>query len=497
MKRHKETVVIIGGGTAGLTIANNLQSYFNVVVIEKSKYRSYPLWYRPPLFIGILLRKVKSKYISKRNLKLSNGRCIPFFEPNVFGGTSVINGCVHMLGNKAQWIKILKYYKLNYHDLIDSYNKLYSLNPKVKNKINLALACQNAIDKAFVKTLNLNNIPVGDTNYSNEEFCGPVINTTRKYFRTSVLSLLNKKVFKVLLGESVVNLIFNNNGKITGVRTNVRLVNADYVILSGGVIGTCDILLREKSRNKGMTDIIVGEGVQDHTNLRINVLTNQGINSLNEISNSIYQKALLISKYLFGRSTLMRGTGATSAVHLDLDQDGEIDTRIQIVQFSETGRHGSDGKLFSSSQPGFSISITAINPKSKGKITINNNSNSVDPMYLSLKDDIELLKKALKFSLQLLRSSHMNSYVLKIEDEAIIENNPEKYIHDNFFSGFHLIGGAHDAINSNFEVHNTKGLYVCDASIFNRYAASNIHSSVVLIADMFAKRFITNNFFSK
>ena len=38
------------------------------------------------------------------------------------------------------------------------------------------------------------------------------------------------------------------------------------------------------------------------------------------------------------------------------------------------------------------------------------------------------------------------------------------------------------------------GLYACDASIFNKYAASNIHSSVVLVADIFAKKFINQNF---
>ena len=66
----------------------------------------------------------------------------------------------------------------------------------------------------------------------------------------------------------------------------------------------------------------------------------------------------------------MKGTGATSAAHLDLDGDGEVDTRIQIVQFNESGRYGSGGKLFSTSKPGFSISITAIKPRSKGSIKI-------------------------------------------------------------------------------------------------------------------------------
>lgn len=88
----------------------------------------------------------------------------------------------------------------------------------------------------------------------------------------------------------------------------------------------------------------------------------------------------------------------------------------------------------------------------------------------------------------------MRENILKIEQEADIENNPEKYIFNNYFSGYHLIGGCSEVINSNFEIQNTKGLYVCDASIFDTYAASNIHSSVVLIADIFAKKFIINNF---
>jgi choline dehydrogenase-like flavoprotein len=198
-------------------------------------------------------------------------------------------------------------------------------------------------------------------------------------------------------------------------------------------------------------------------------------------------------RHLSGRGTLIRGTGATTAVHLDLDGDGVVDTRIQMVQFSENGRIGSEGDLFSNNNPGFSLSITTLNPKSKGSIELIEGKIVINPMHLSSASDIKLLQLALKFCMDLLNSEPLNNYILKIEKEDEITNNPEKYIFNNVFSGYHLIGGMSSAVNANFSVKNTKNLYVCDASIFDGYAASNIHSSVVLIADIFAKKFLAKN----
>ena len=426
---------------------------------------------------------------------MSDGRHIPFYESNLLGGASVINGCVHTFGSKSKWESILKTFNTNYGELLDSYNKLYSSNQKNNNKITLNPAPQNIIDNSFIKTLSLHNIPTGDMNFSEKESCGPILNTVKKYFRSSILSIIQNKLFLINSGEIVQHILFDDNGKVTGVKTNLRSINSDYVILAAGVIGTCDILLREKHKegNNVLSNLTVGSGIQDHTNLRVNVLTNKKFDSLNEISNSFYKKILLLIRHFFGKSTLLKGTGATSAAHLDLNQDGEIDTRIQIVQFTENGRFGSDGSFFGR-KPGFSISITAINPESRGEIILEGLNNIVNPMFLSSERDIELLKMALEYSLKLLRSSPLSNHILEIEDVHAIENDTIKYIVNNIFSGHHLIGGSHDAINSNFEVNNTKGLYVCDASVFSKYAASNIHSSVVLIADIFSKKFISNNY---
>ena len=62
----KKTITIIGGGTAGLVIANKLQSNFDVVVVEKSKYKAYPFWYRIPLLIGLLYNGKKMTIFAKK-----------------------------------------------------------------------------------------------------------------------------------------------------------------------------------------------------------------------------------------------------------------------------------------------------------------------------------------------------------------------------------------------------------------------------------------------
>ena len=496
MGNKKKKVLIVGGGTSGLVIANKIQENFDVTVIEKSKFKKYPIFFKIPLLIGLLLRREKTKYISKRNITLNDGRNLPFFESNLLGGASVINGCVHMLGSKIQWNAILNKFNSDYSDLINSYEDLYSQDLKSKNKIILSQACQNDIDESFMKALESLNFCKGNMDYSNNEGYGPVLNTTKKYFRSSVLSILDEKFFKIFMGESVEKILFDENSKVTGLKTNKQVLDADYIILSGGVFGTCDLLLREKERRidkNPLKNLNIGKNIQDHTNLRVNVLTNKSINSLNEISGSFFKKFQLMYKHLSGKATFMKGTGATSAAHIDLDGDGEIDTRIQILQFSESGRFKSNAKLFSTFEPGFSISITPIKPKSKGSFELVGNSNKINPNYLSEQEDIELLKQALKFCLNLLKTTPMSKNILKIEYESEIENNPEQYILNNFHSGYHLTGGTSDIINSNFEVNNTSGLFICDASIFNKYAASNIHSSVVLIANIFGKKFINQN----
>ena len=154
MSKEQEKIVIIGGGTAGLVIANNLQNNYKVTVIEKSKFKKYPLIYKIPLMIGLVFRNSKIKYINQTHIEINNGRKLPFFESNLLGGSSVMNGCVHMLGSKVLWEKFIQKYNIKYNEVLRSYNNLYSVRTRDKGKIILSKIRKGLIDSLFFRTLS-------------------------------------------------------------------------------------------------------------------------------------------------------------------------------------------------------------------------------------------------------------------------------------------------------------------------------------------------------
>ncbi|MDA7766909.1 GMC oxidoreductase [Alphaproteobacteria bacterium] len=490
MESNKKTVVVIGAGTAGITIAQRLSQHFDVIVFESSRHKSYPLFFRIPLMIGFLFRDNRQKYITMREIKLGTARTIPFFESNVFGGASVINGCVHTFGSEKAWKSVLKNTGISIEDIKKSYRDTYTTTNKKVNKIRIKLSAETALDRSFLETVTQLGIKPSDMLYSDSENCGLIHNTTDHFFRSSVLSLIEKPNFQFHINEPVENIKLDKLGSNLIVGTSKRTLSPDFVIVSSGVIGTFDLL--SKSDAFGKLKKQIGSKIKDHTNLRVNVLTNSPIGSINEINKSVFKKLLLLLKHSLGLKTFMTGTGATSGVHIDLDGDGKVDTRIQLVQFSESGRHGSAGDIFHN-QPGFSLSITAINPRSNGKLERQGINININPNYLSAAEDRENLRRAILYCLKLLKTEPISHFVKEIIDEDIMRSNPNKYIHDNVFSGHHLIGGTTSILNDDLSVKDLPNVFICDASVFSAYAASNIHSSVVLLADAFAKKFIQNN----
>ena len=94
--------------------------------------------------IAYLFRTKKLKYVISRQLKILNNRSIPYWG-QTYGGASVINGCVHVLGSTKLWKTFLAKFNATYDDLIQSYKDLYTENNNEKYKINLNSSYQNIV----------------------------------------------------------------------------------------------------------------------------------------------------------------------------------------------------------------------------------------------------------------------------------------------------------------------------------------------------------------
>ena len=312
-------------------------------------------------------------------------------------------------------------------------------------------------------------------------------------FSSSVSSVVDKAKIRLLCGETVRNIKRIKEDKFE-VITEFQKIEADYVILSLGTLGTNRFLLEK--RVEGVDEdylerYLVGARVKDHPNVRVNVRSSKFFGSLNEVNQSAVKKFFLLFKHMLGLKTVLLGTGATSGVHIDADGDGVVDTRIHLLQFSEDGRHKSDGKDFCDG-PGFSLSISPIETDSAGRILIDKSGNSiVDPGYFTNESDLDRITAALAFCVKLLKSDPLKAYVEEVVDLDLIDNNPREYIRGTFYSGHHLIGGCSNLVDSNFEMKGNKNIFICDASIFGKFVSSNIHAPVVLMAKMFSNKFVS------
>jgi len=480
----KKRILIVGGGTAGIVIFNELKKHFEVTVFDQNEVGKIPFYFRIPIAIGLLFSR-NNKYVTKFNICSAEKRLIPFFKSNCLGGASVINGSVHVMGSLVAWRGVFEKFAFDF----DNFFKLYRSSFTKKNdkqKVKIRQQSSDELDKAFFKSLRSFSVEKSGSEFFATPSCGPILNTVKGFFRSSVLEFLPKGVSPIRLSSTVDNIDVKG-GLVKGVWVDNKFIAADTVIISAGVAGTGKLLCR--LTNNSPKDLARKKifGVKDHTNIRINVRAKKDILSLNQVGLPFFRRVAYIFKNRRQLLSLIRGSGASSAANIDLYGTGEISLRVNLLRFHESGRLGSSGKLFDNCDHGFSLSLTQVNPKSYGAIDEDGN---IDPAYLADNEDLQFLKDALLYAIKLLETPPLSEYVGEIIDLQQILEAPEEYVMKNFYSGYHLIGGASGLIDADFKFKGIEGLYVCDASVLSEYPSSNIHSSVVLLAKVFSKKFV-------
>ena len=481
-------ILIVGGGTAGLFVANHLASDFDVLVLESSDKEKLPLLYRIPLAIGFLFRRNDKNYLRKIHLKFGESREIPYFLPKLIGGSSEINGAVHVIGSRKVWKKILKYFQFSLEDFEKACSQIFS-NANVNrtsNYIKDRPAPIGILEKKFIGALKKISFPLIDSRWQDEIGFGKIINNCSRIFRSSVAKdfKITKRV-KIVKNTKVIKLIFEGK-RIVGVKSDKNTYFADFVLLSAGTIGTNEILLRTKKETGFWQNHSIGSGIKDHTNIKFNFTTPKKIGSINELLNSRFQQFVETIRHVLGQPSLLSGTGATLAIHYSSKKKENVDCRINVVRYSEYSKKGVFGQNIDP-RPGFSISFTPLFPKSYGYIDLDKDSLTIRPKYLSCSQDTKVLLKAMEFVRNLIKDELFDDLELKNLDG--FDFYDQDFLKNNLFTGHHLIGGVASIVEPNFSVRDISGLFICDASLLKDFPSSNIHASILILAHFFVKKF--------
>lgn len=458
-------VAIIGRGAAGLAIQNNLQDYQKnfFTIIDENKNR-LPLLNKIPLLGGLIFRN--EKYVEKVNI-YANDRVVTYFKSKVIGGATAINGCVATLGDKKLWDTLYeKYYDVKAPDLQVpfGYNVSMYKSGKIEKKLKEIIGRKNEYNPSL---------------YSNSDCHGEVFITKNRITRSNLTDIKSSVVVK---SEMVEKIKYYQNKITLFMRSGEELI-FDKLILSAGVIGTIKLLAT-------CNDKYVGENlIKDHPNIRIKIkLKDKYKNfSLNYIEKNFLSKLFMLIEYLVMSQGMMQGSGGSYVIYKDFDNDGIVDTKLQILFFTENGRLGTNSdKYFFDNNPGISISINLYKSGSRG--VYDSRSGKINFDYLGSEIERIQLNNAVKFIHDLVYKTELNEIADYIIDE---EKFNEKYFKSIVSTGYHFISGHEKNtgwnLNKNLSIKGMSRIYCVDATSFPIYTASNISLPISLLAQHWIK----------
>ncbi|SNC59563.1 Choline dehydrogenase [Marinobacter sp. es.048] len=519
--------IVVGAGSAGCVLADRLSASgrFSVCVLEAGPGKSSFTIRTPGAFAAHMFIKTYNWAFNARpDQRLRGGQ--PLFTPRGkgLGGSSLINGMLYVRGQKEdydEWEALGNegwgYAEMLPYFLKSEHHETLAATPYHGKGGNLYISAPETAEYpmsgAFVDAARQAGFPYSsDFNGAEQEGVGYFhlnIKNGRRFGAADAYlkPAMNRQNLTVLTEARVQKLVLEGN---RAVAVELRHKDRDLVlnasreiILSGGAINSPQLLQlsgigdRDSLESLGIRCLHelpgVGKNLQEHVDACVLVSSRKNNGFTASLGGLLKMLPDTISYIARKQGKLAKSITEAGGFIRSSDSVNRPDVQLHMLPllFDDSGR---DLKLMSN--PGYSVHVCVLRPKSTGTVTIASAdpfaAPEIDYNFFADPDDCKVMVDGIRQARRILAAKAFDDYrgeeihpgADRQSDEQIIEKVKEKVGLVYHPVGTCKMGTDRMAVvDPQLRVHGLGGLRVVDASIMPRLISGNTNAPTVAIAE--------------
>ena len=547
--KKKFDYLILGGGSAGCTLASRLSKNTNInVALIEAGGGGKNLFIRMPAGNGFVFGNSKLDWgYNSTPQKALHGRQIYLPRGKGLGGSSNMNGMIYMRGVKRDydnWAE-MGLDGWGYNDMLRFFKKSESSKYRRDQWHGSfgPLATEpsrnfGTLEKAFIEaSIKAGHMYIDDFNGPFRTGAGRTDSMIKNGIRQSsnIAYLSTKPKNLTLFKNCHVKRILIKKDKAIGIETveGTRIYSEREVIICQGAFGTPQtLLLSGIGPESHLRDFNIpvhvnlpgfGSNLADHVNVSI-----QYGSTRKDLSLARFQrldKAIsLLTRWLIFKSGPGSGAFFSTIIFHALKDVSLPELQIymtpMIIDENLTSKAEETTpllerlgkKIFARgrkvAKPGIQIDINQMRPKSSGSVRLTSTNPLDHPLidlnYYQNKSDLKELIEGVKVMRDVMSKNEISKYhsgELPPFRNASSDSEIEAAIYKNTYSGHHPCSTARmgpdtdqlSVLDTNLKVRGIDNLRVCDASAFPTQITGNLNATVIAFAEKAAEIILAGN----